>query len=717
MLDTGLDKDNEHQFRAHVKTFRLGSLASRLVVLLFLVLAPVFALLSLNSYQQYVSQKQSARENAARLARVLKAAHIQTIEDAKSVLKAMAQLPSFRSQKGQRCDFLRTEFTQVFPRFSDIMLADASGKTICSISSTNALDDVGARQFFQEALKKREVGTGRYRFDSSTGTPYVLLGAPVTNNENQTDAVLFAPLSLATFEALPPTAQLSPDSVIFVFDSTGLILARYPDPEGWKGTRRIADSPIIQAAINNLADEGILDLLGADGVQRLFAYTKIYKTPMQTVFLATGVPANVAYENALASFRNDLLLFGAMLLLVLGASWAGSHRLILRKLKRLNGITERIKSGDLSARAGMHPSAGEVGQLGAAIDDMAQSLQGRIRNLQRYGEELRDLKEMSDAMQVCATQDEVLAVVRQFALRLFPQQPGSLYLLHASSDYFEARASWREPAVKTDFLPQECWAVRRGKMYRVETTGNAPRCHHVENPPPSSYVCVPLVVQGEMFGILHLENDELVHSDEQPLAVAFAEHAALTLANLKLRETLHAQAMRDGLTGLFNRRFMEESLLREERRANRSQTPLSIIMIDIDHFKRFNDRFGHPAGDALLRGVGKMLQAEMRGSDLACRYGGEEFTVILPGTPLSSASVIAEKLREQAQAMETAMDGRALDRITISLGVASYPQHGDSWEAVLHAADLALLNAKTTRNRVVTYGIAELEIHRRALQR
>jgi diguanylate cyclase (GGDEF)-like protein len=254
-------------------------------------------------------------------------------------------------------------------------------------------------------------------------------------------------------------------------------------------------------------------------------------------------------------------------------------------------------------------------------------------------------------------------------------------------------------------------------MYRVNAAGDEPRCHHVDDPPPSSYVCVPLMVQGEMLGILHLENDKLADPDEQPLAVAFAEHAALTLANLRLRERLHAQAMRDGLTGIFNRRFMEESLLREARRADRSQMPLSVIMIDIDHFKRFNDNFGHPAGDALLRGVGKMLQAEMRGGDLACRYGGEEFTVILPATPLPAACEIAERLRMKTQELDIAMEGRALDKITISLGVASYPQHGDSWEAVVHAADLALLNAKTTRNRVITYGIAELEIHRRTSRR
>lgn len=701
-----------------MKKFFLGSLALRFAIIFFLALLPALGLAAFNSYQQYESQKQRSRESALRLVRLLKGAHLQTIDDAKSVVKSMAQFPLFRDQPSQRCNFLGKTYPQVFQRFIDIALVAPEGKILCSTGNTERVANLGSTPFLSGILGRRDVGTGPYRFDALISSPYTLIGAPVLTRDNEVDAILLVSMDFSNFESLQPTAQLSPDSIVFVFDSSGLFLARYPDPEGWKGTNRLANSPLFPTVQSSLADEGTADLMGADGVPRLFAYIKIHKTPSQTVYLATGVPIAVAYAQARTDFAGDLITYGSLMLLVLLVAWVATQSMLVRKIYRLAHSAERLKAGDLSSRSGLRQTKDETGRLAVTFDAMAASLESRIQELQRHGNELRDLKEMSDAMQVCATQDEVLAIVRQFALRLFPAQPGALYLTHASGDYFEVRTHWHDPVVKNEFLPEDCWAARRGKLYRVDANSNQPRCHHVHTAPPINYLCVPLMVQGEMLGILHLENDQLSRlADEQPLAMAFAEHTALTLANLRLRDKLHAQAMRDGLTGLLNRRFMEESLLRETRRASRNKSQVSIIMIDIDHFKRFNDTFGHAAGDALLRAVGKMLQNEMRGSDLACRYGGEEFTVILPATPLEGAMKIAEKLRENAQMMEVSMEGQALGKITISLGIACFPEHGATYEAVLHAADLAMMHAKQTRNRVITYGLDELEIRRQVQRR
>ncbi|TCS35179.1 diguanylate cyclase (GGDEF)-like protein [Paucimonas lemoignei] len=687
-------------------------------MIFLLALLPALGLAIFNSHVQYENQKAHSRESALRVVRLLKGAHTQIIDDAKSLVKSMAQFPPFRDQAAQRCNFLRKSFPQMFQRFSDIALAAPDGNILCSTGNIDRVAMLGSTPFFSELLTRRDVGTGAYRFDPMLASPYVLIGAPVLSRENDVDAILLATLDFSAFEALQLTAQLSSDSVIFVFDSSGLFLARYPDPEGWEGTNRITKAAIFHAVQSSLADEGTLDLLGADGVPRLFAYTKLRKAPGQTVYLATGVPVALAYANARQDIVADLITYGGLLLLVLLIAWAAVQALVSRKLRRLVQSAGRLQAGELGARTGMQGAGDEIGKLAAAFDAMADSMESRILELQRHGNEMRDLKEMSDAMQVCATQDEVLAIVRQFALRLFPDQPGALYLTHASGDFFELRTHWHEPVVNSEFLPQDCWAARRGKVYRVDAASNQPRCHHVHTPPPINYMCVPLMAQGEMLGILHLENDQAARlADEQPVAMAFAEHTALTLANLRLRDKLHVQAMRDGLTGLLNRRFMEESLLRETRHARRNHSQIAIIMIDIDHFKRFNDTFGHAAGDALLRAIGKMLQEAMRGSDLACRYGGEEFTVILPGTPLQAAATIAEKLRESTQSMEVAMEGQALGKITISLGVACFPEHGDTYEAVLHAADLALMHAKQTRNRVVKYAQDELEIRRQTQRR
>jgi len=184
-----------------------------------------------------------------------------------------------------------------------------------------------------------------------------------------------------------------------------------------------------------------------------------------------------------------------------------------------------------------------------------------------------------------------------------------------------------------------------------------------------------------------------------------ADSVALALANLKLRETLRHQSIRDPLTGLFNRRYMEETLERETRRVARAQRPLGIIMLDVDHFKLFNDTFGHDAGDSLLREFGNFLRAHVRGEDVACRYGGEEFTLILPEASLEVTRQRAEHLRGDIKHLHAQYHDQPLGAVALSLGVAVFPDHGSTGEAVLKAADAALYRAKREgRDRVVVAG-------------
>jgi diguanylate cyclase (GGDEF)-like protein len=212
-----------------------------------------------------------------------------------------------------------------------------------------------------------------------------------------------------------------------------------------------------------------------------------------------------------------------------------------------------------------------------------------------------------------------------------------------------------------------------------------------------------LMAQGKTLGILHTSQSEAgrLNQAKQQLVVTMAEHAALALSNLKLYETLRNQSTRDPLTNLFNRRCMEESLDRELRRAERSHRQLTLIMLDLDHFKRFNDTFGHDAGDAILRDVGKLLETNFRGEDIACRYGGDEFTVILPVGALDVAEQRAQELRKAIKDLEIPYLNPTLDRVTVSMGIARFPEHGSTAETLLRSADRALYQAKAAgRNRI-----------------
>ena len=191
---------------------------------------------------------------------------------------------------------------------------------------------------------------------------------------------------------------------------------------------------------------------------------------------------------------------------------------------------------------------------------------------------------------------------------------------------------------------------------------------------------------------------------EERLAVTVSEHIALALSNLKLRETLHNLSIRDPLTGLFNRRYLEETLEREIRRAVRKNHPLGLIMLDIDHFKPYNDAFGHQAGDVVLREVGKFLRKSTRSEDIACRFGGEEFLLVLPEASLETTLQRAEEIRRGIKHLDVEFAGKVLGEITMSLGVSSYPQHGSTAEKLLATVDKALYQAKSLgRDNVFTY--------------
>ena len=184
------------------------------------------------------------------------------------------------------------------------------------------------------------------------------------------------------------------------------------------------------------------------------------------------------------------------------------------------------------------------------------------------------------------------------------------------------------------------------------------------------------------------------HFVDRPLVVAMGEGIKLALSNIDLREELREQAVRDTLTGLYNRRFLEESLARELYIAQRRNTPLCVALLDIDHFKQINDNFGHGSGDALLREVGIILSENLRKSDIACRYGGDEFVLILPDSSLEDVQHRVQQILESIHELRIWHNHRLIDPVTISIGVAMARENNFTGGELLRSADEALYSAK-----------------------
>lgn len=254
-------------------------------------------------------------------------------------------------------------------------------------------------------------------------------------------------------------------------------------------------------------------------------------------------------------------------------------------------------------------------------------------------------------------------------------------------------------------------------MHVVNTTHAGSYCPHLHLAPGEEplYLCIPMIAQGETMGVLHLRNERVegeqgpLPDNKQRLAITVVDHITLALANLNLRETLRAQSIRDALTGLFNRRYLEESLPRELARAKRRGATLGMIMLDVDRFKQINDTFGHEAGDTILNILGQWLQANVRGEDISCRYGGDEFVLILPEASLEDTRKRAQQICEGARRLKIEHQGQSLGSMTVSVGVAAFPAHGETRGDLLRAVDVALYKAKAGGRNWVA--VADKNIH------
>jgi diguanylate cyclase (GGDEF)-like protein/PAS domain S-box-containing protein len=348
----------------------------------------------------------------------------------------------------------------------------------------------------------------------------------------------------------------------------------------------------------------------------------------------------------------------------------------------------------------------------AQVREANQNLAKRVRELQQRSKEIGVLSEMGSRLQACRTADEAYVEIGHAAEQLFPEWSGALCVISSSRNVVETVAEWgRSASGDRVFAPDDCWALRRGQPQLFTMGDKRTKCRHTDAAKVAESFCVPLMAQGEALGILNLqlarvpgEQGVVARSsgeEDRRLATVLAEQVGLALGNLRLRETLRNQSIRDALTGLFNRRYLEESLEREFSRASRNKSSVAVIMMDLDHFKRFNDTFGHQAGDALLRSLGDFLRRSTRGQDIACRYGGEEFALVLSDSSLAGASQRAEIMRQEVKHLNVQYAGQLLGAVSVSIGLAVFPDHGSTISEVLHAADQALYGAKREgRDRV-----------------
>jgi diguanylate cyclase (GGDEF)-like protein len=338
----------------------------------------------------------------------------------------------------------------------------------------------------------------------------------------------------------------------------------------------------------------------------------------------------------------------------------------------------------------------------SSLEESNLKLGSSLEEVQRYNMTARAVGLLGELLQTCQSIDEAVSITARHLREVFPTADIAIALFNASRDSVDViRTEGGGTLFAPHFRASECWGLRRGRSHGAGPGSFEPSCEHFDSPGMHA-LCVPMVAQGDTHGVLTVTSDISLPEFERQTVQTISEQLSLALANLKLQDTLRNQSFRDPLTGLFNRRYMDEAMGREITRAGRQNVPLAMAMVDIDHFKRFNDTYGHDGGDALLSAFGKLLAAHARSDDIVCRYGGEEFTVILPSADLLTAAARLDEIRVAVKKLQVMSNGQPLGPVTMSAGIALFPRDGATGGMVLAAADAALYEAKRSgRDRVV----------------
>lgn len=342
------------------------------------------------------------------------------------------------------------------------------------------------------------------------------------------------------------------------------------------------------------------------------------------------------------------------------------------------------------------------------VSERTRQLEETMRDGLQRNTELALLNEMMSVLPSARDTTEAGQIIGRLVPRLFGLYGGAIWLYVGDTDCLTLLNTWgrlRQPP--THMSIEDCWGLRRGQMHRVEDPDDPLHCAHTHYAPRAQepHVCLPLIALGVTIGMIHLQWSEHASCTVKPPAMELlrstAEQIGLAIGNVHLREKLRSQAIRDPLTGLYNRRHFNEFLTRRLAEAVRSGRSFGLLMIDLDHFKSINDTYGHDAGDEVLRSTATLLQQSARADEAVFRLGGEEFLLVLNDGDETDLLGCGERLRRELEAHRRLWNNAPLPTVTASLGLARYPQDGRDEHTLMLKADAALYTAKRTgRNRV-----------------
>jgi diguanylate cyclase (GGDEF)-like protein len=458
--------------------------------------------------------------------------------------------------------------------------------------------------------------------------------------------------------------------------------------------------------------------------ENLFGPVEAALRDLNAMALARRDAAEAELSSTVSRLAAILIPLGLASTVLLGVVGAWLTRSISGPLDRLNKTARSITAGEEVGFAAEHDD--EIGGLAIALEQLRVDASTRYRDARAEAETAATFNQLAELMSFAQNEQTLVEAATRVLQRIAPSERGSVMLLNNSTNRLIVGAAWGEGASEVGSAAEidridRCPGIRRATAYVADDLADDIAVHcPVHRADSGTVVCVPMPALGTIVGVIHLERGE-PHSfqpDTVQRAARTAEQVALAIANARLMTAMEGLAMTDPLTGLRNARFFDSYLEQQFVLAQRESESIGLIMLDVDHFKQFNDTYGHPAGDEALRAIARAMRSVVRASDVVARYGGEEFIIALQHASLADVKVVAEEIRTAVEQAVVELGPGRYARITASLGAVATDAHPVDQKGLVSLADAALYKAKAGgRNRVETAPTSTVELSAAARRR
>jgi len=697
---------------------KFSGLRSRLLLLVLLCVIPAFALIAYSGFEHRRFQENDALQDASRLARIVTVQNEVLITDSRQLLAMLAGVPELRvGGSSDACHRALIKMLALHSDYANLAVVRPNGDLFCAALPPKNPANASGQDYFRKALATKGFSVGYPTGGENVGKGRLIASYPLLDAEGKIAAVLTASIDLSWLDRTLTAAGLPGGTVLTVVNHRGMVIANYPRGKGWVGQSLLKE----RAGFNKVLVGGARTVsvsLSHDGVQRIFSFIPIGGAHLSDIYVGAGIPLSVTVAAEDRALVRDLLLMSAAALFVIALAWFGGDALVLRRLRSMAQAARRLAAGDLGARTGLRQDAGELGQLGHAFDDMAQSLEHRIREIQRVARALKTLSAGNHAL-LHATEEN--ALLREVC-RIVVEEGGQpmAWVGYAERDPQKTVRPVAQAGIGSDFVVDlpVTWsetafglgptgiAIRSQRPALSSTNSNvdphlAPWRDKLIEHGFTSILALPLKANGETIGNLTIYSAEPDAFGEQEVALfeELADDLGFGIGTLRLRAE-HARtaaeiehlAYHDRLTDLPNRVWLHQRLEQLIVDVQQQRGTFALLHLDIERFQDINEALGHQQGDALLRLIGPRLSESVGDAGAVARLGSDEFAVILPVVDADAAVGYCERIIS-AFARPFELSDLALE-LQASIGIALYPGHGGDADLLMRRANMAVRAAK-----------------------